>query len=187
MAGKPGRSGGARPGSGPPPAEHSRRKDRAAKAARREPASKAPTVARGKPMVLDDGEWLTLPREGRTSNAPAWPLTKASSREMVLWRREWKRPQALAWELRGVSADTVAFYVRYMAEAEKVEATVGTRNLVARYAAELGLTAAGMRMLRWKIAKPPQAMVEPPSTNPKAWRSVGSARDRLTIVKSDVG
>lgn len=171
-------SGGIRPGAGGTPAEHSQAKDRAAKRA-----------ASGRPAVIDDGDWLTLPREGRGGNPPAWPLSKATVREMVVWRRQWKRPQALAWERSGDLTEQVAMYVRYLVEAEGSSATVGVRNLVRQYADGLGISPAGMRMLRWRIGQGPKAVPGAEPASPAAPRPVPglSPKDRLKLVSNGPG
>lgn len=167
--------GGARPGTGPAPAEHSQKKDRAAKRA-----------AKGL-AVIDDGEWLVLPREGRSSNAPAWPLSTASKREQLVWRREWKRPQALGWERTGISVDQVAVYVRTLVRAEEPDSAIGLLNLVRMQQDGLGLSAVGMRMLRWKIGQVKKATTGEPGA-PAAPRPVPgvSPKERLKLVR-DVG
>jgi hypothetical protein len=136
--------GGARSRSGPPPAEHSQKKDR-----------EAARTAKGqvKPKVIDDGEWLTLPREGRTANPPAWPLTQASKRERVLWRALWKKPQGLAWELLGLEY-SVAVHARTLARAEEGDSAIGLVNLVRLQSDGLGLTPVGLSMVKWRIARP---------------------------------
>lgn len=164
--------GGARSSSGPPRAEVSQRNDR--EAARR---------AKGLPSrVIDDGEWLTLAREGRTANPPAWPLTLASGRERALWRLLWKRPQALGWELVGAEHQ-VAVYVRSLVRAEEAESPIGLMNVVRLQQHELGLTAGGLRALKWRIARPSQ--VHAPSSSgagevPAAGVKVGkSPKERM--------
>lgn len=178
-------SGGIRPGAGRPPKTESRATDRAAKRA-----------AKGKALVIDDGTWVTLPREGRSGRVPAWPLsrpekpTATSRRELVIWGRLWRTPQALAWDKVGTDHDQIAFYVRYVVEAEQSDATVGVRNLVRQYADGLGLTAAGMRMLKWRIGQPPKAQPAPAADAvepaPKGAASkpapVASTRDRLKLL-----
>lgn len=119
-------SGGARTRSGPAP---------------------DPNSIRG---ARENGEWTTLPAEGRRGNAPAWPLSKATKRETELWRREWKRPQALMWE-RNVQHLEVALYVRRLVEAECRDSAVNLGTLVRQMMDSLGLTAPGMKNLRWKI------------------------------------
>lgn len=171
--------GGLRPGAGAPQAEESRAKDRAA----------ARASKHGRPAVIDDGDWLTLPREGRTGNAPAWPLSKASKRELEVWRRQWKRPQALAWERLGDLTEQVARYVRYAVEAEQADATVGVRNLVRQYEDGLGISPAGMRMLRWKIGHAPKGVVPGDPPTPAAPRPVPglSPKERLKLVRDGTG
>lgn len=162
-----------RPGAGRPPAKESRAKDRAA-------ARAAKTQA----PVVDDGDWLLLPREGRRAKPPAWPLTKASARERVLWIRQWKRPQALAWERLGLD-EQVAVYVRTLARAEESDSAIGLSNLVRMYQDGLGLSAAGMRMLRWKIASGHAGPVEVPVPASKS-PSV-SPKERLRLVSDGGG
>lgn len=152
--------GGIRANNGPAPAEHSQAKDRA-----------AARIARGLPpktikaMVIDDGEWLMLPREGRSGNPPAWPLTKASARERDLWRRLWKRPIALGWERVGAEHQ-VAMYVRTLVRAEDRESPIGLSNLVRLQQDGLGLTSIGLRMLKWRIGQTSKLVpaAEPSST-----------------------
>lgn len=179
-------SGGLRPGAGRPPKEHSRAKDRAAKAAEK----------RGDPKVIDDGTFLALPREGRTGRVPAWPLTMPdkptaeSKRERALWVRLWKSPQAMAWERVGVDLDFVALYVRYRVEAEAAGATVGVRNLVRQHADGLGLTAAGLRMLKWRIGQPPVVQPITGTGEPVATPEVPtglSTRERLQLLAGGNG
>lgn len=176
-------SGGSRPGAGRPPAEHSRAKDRRARA-----------IAKGKPVpVIDDGDWLMLPREGRSGNPPAWPLSKPSKpteqsrREQEIWRRLWKTPQALGWDKVGVDRDHIALYVRYLVEAEQEGAVIGGRNLVRHYADSLGLTGPGLRMLRWRIGQPPKiAAPDPvPLADPIRPAPGRSARERFKLLVGD--
>lgn len=179
-------SGGARPGAGRPPADQSRAKDRAAKR-----AAKAGIAA------VDDGDWLTLAREGRKGNAPAWPLSKPakatpeSRRELELWRRLWKSPQAIGWDTVGVDRDHVAMYVRYRLEAEEPKALVGTRNLVRQYADSLGLTGPGLRMLHWRIGQPArqQRPMADEASAPAPQRPAPgrSAKERFTLLVGDGG
>ncbi len=100
----------------------------------------------------DQGEWVTLPAEGRTGAPPAWPLpTKALARESDLWTRLWAKPQALMWE-RFDQAEEVAMYVRRLMAAEKRNAPAASFTAVRQLADSLGLSTPGMRANRWKIA-----------------------------------
>lgn len=121
--------GGARARSGPAPDPNALRRDR-------------------------DGEsWTTLPAEGRKGRrAPKWPLTKASKRETEIWRREWKRPQALVWQQNGQEIE-VAMYVRNLVEAEKPDAPKGKRDLVRQGQEALGISLPGLHRNRWKIGE----------------------------------
>jgi hypothetical protein len=96
---------------------------------------------------------------------------------MELWRRLWRTPQALMWERLGLH-DQVGLYVRRFAEAEERHSSVALSTLVRQLAEGLGLSAPGMRMLRWRIVE---------DTTPSR-RAAGvtptrrSARDRLKVV-----
>lgn len=121
-------SGGARASSGPAPDPSALRRDR-----------------------KSDGEWTSLPAEGRKGDAPDWPLSEASSRELDLWGSEWRRPQAVMWERNGQELE-VALYVRSVVDAESPKATVAARTLVKQQMEALGLSLPGLLRLRWKIA-----------------------------------
>lgn len=121
-------------------------------------------------------EWLTLPREGRPGRAPAWPLSKASAREREIWLRLWKMPQAIAWE-RMLLHDQVALYCRRLAVAEQPNATAAEATLARQLQDALGLSAPGLRLMRWKIADP--VVPVKPDAPPV------SVRDRLTVVSGE--
>jgi hypothetical protein len=148
--------GGARASSGPVPDPNALRRDR--------PADKA--------------SWTVLPAEGRSGDAPAWPLWGRSDREAELWLREWRRPQATVWERNG-QEEEVAMYVRSFAAAELPNATTAARTLVRQQQEALGLSMPGLLRLRWRIGEPeaaaPVAAVAPAS---------GSARGRFKVVGS---
>jgi len=144
-------SGGARARSGPAPDPSALRRDR-------------------------DGEaWITLPAEGRKGRAPAWPLSKASKRETALWRREWKRPQAIEWQRNGQEIE-VAIYVRSLVAAEDREARPNARTLVRQQQEALGLSLPGLLRLRWKIGEADSASTR--RTTPKG----KSAKSRLKVL-----
>lgn len=144
-------SGGARATSGPAPDPNALRRDRPS-----------------------DAGWTTLPQDGRTGPAPEWPLTDASDRELELWAREWRRPQAVMWERNGQEAE-VALYVRSLAEAETPEAAVTLRNLVRQLQEALGVSLPGMARNRWRIGEVEKAAQRPAAKGP-------SARDRFKVV-----
>lgn len=126
-------SGGARTRSGPPPDPNALRRDR-----------------------KSDGEWTTLPAEGRAGDPPVWPLVEHddpvwSAREGELWRSLWAKPQAVQWEALGQDLE-VALYVRRLVEAERPGAAVTLATLAKQQADALGLSIPGMRSHRWRIA-----------------------------------
>lgn len=123
-----------------------------------------------------DGEWLTLPASGRPGNAPAWPLTTASAREREIWRRLWKLPQAVAWQ-QLLLHDQVALYCRRLAIAEHPDATAAEATLARQLQDALGLSAPGLRSMRWRI--------EQVEKTKKPEVPLSSARDRLRVVQSD--
>lgn len=149
-------SGGARTRSGPAPDPNALRRDR------------------DKP-----GDWLLLPVEGRPGVPPAWPFEFVTDRELVVWARLWRKPQAVAWE-RFDLVDQVALYCRRWCEAEVPESAVALSTLIRQQENELGIPVAAMHTLRWKIAEDETAKRR---TTPAPKRS--SSRDRLKVVDSD--
>lgn len=118
----------------------------------------------------DDVAWLLLPPEGRKGRAPAWPLSKASTRERAVWRQEWKRPQAIAWE-RNRQQLEVALYVRCLIAAEQPDASAAARGLVLRQQEALGISLPGLARNRWRIASARPAAAPTPRA-----RTVAKAR-----------
>jgi hypothetical protein len=147
--------GGARAHSGPAPDPNALRRDR------------------------DAGDWTTLPASGREGPLPEWPLTKATQREIALWAREWKRPQAVMWERNGQEVE-VALYVRSLRMAEMPKAPTNARTLVKQQQEALGLSLPGLARNRWRI--------EDVSSVKPAPAAVGrSARDRFRVVTGGLG
>lgn len=149
-------SGGARARSGPAPDPNALRRER------------------------DEGEWTILPAEGRSGDAPDWPLTGGGPREGDLWARLWKKPQALMWERYGQELE-VALYVRNLALAEQSDAPVNLGTLVRQMSDSLGLTTPGMRANRWRI----QSSNPAEQTSSQTGAATVSARDRFKVVRSD--
>jgi len=90
-----------------------------------------------------------LPAAGRKGKAPPWPDPKPSLRELEVWRRLWRLPQAVMWERMGFF-DGVAHYVRLSvrAEAKPTGVLLGeVRQLEDRW----GLNPLSMLRLRWVI------------------------------------
>lgn len=125
--------GGARSVSGPPPDPNALRRDN------------------------DKREWTHLPKS-REGDAPTWPLTRASGRELRVWNEEWKRPQAVMWEANGQQRE-VALYVRALVTAEAPNARVQERTLVRQLMDDLGVSLIGLHRHRWVI----DGVIEQPS------------------------
>lgn len=70
-----------------------------------------------------------------------------------MWRRQWKRPQAIEWERNG-QEEEVALYVRALVRAEEHDAPAAARTLVRQLQESLGLSLPGMQRLRWHIGEP---------------------------------
>lgn len=119
-------SGGARSRSGPAPDPNALRRER------------------------DKGEWTKLPADGREGDAPEWPLSEPTGRELRLWEQEWSRPQAVEWERNGQELE-VALFVRSVVDAEMPRAPATARTLVRQQMDALGLTVPGLRSNRWVI------------------------------------
>lgn len=125
----------------------------------------------------DRASWTVLPAAGRVGEVPVWPLSDPSSREIELWRRMWRRPQAIIWERNG-QEDEVAMYVRSLVAAELPNAVVAARTLVRQQQEALGLSMPGLLRLRWRIEEPETA---PTADAPNSQRQA-SSRDRFKIV-----
>jgi hypothetical protein len=85
-------------------------------------------------------------------------------------------PQAVAWE-QLLLHDQVALYCRRLAVAERPLATAAEATLARQLQDALGLSAPGLRSMRWKIEdKPAESKPDAPML---------SARDRLTVVNGE--
>lgn len=132
-------SGGARSRSGPPPDPSSERSER-----------------RGV-------SFTALPAEGFSGEVPPWPLPRldvaegadrVAARELELWEWAWRTPQACAWATPAEvwRSQFVARWVRQAVVCESVGAKAGDHAQLHRYADEIGLTTAGLRLMGWKVA-----------------------------------
>lgn len=101
-------------------------------------------------LKSDKDGWIVLPQR-YDGPVPEFPLSSPTDREMVLWERQWAKPQAAQWS-RLFLADEVALYVRYLAEAEQPDASASVRTLVKQHQEMLALSTAGLLRNRWKIA-----------------------------------
>lgn len=85
-------------------------------------------------------------------------------------------PQAVAWE-QLLLHDQVALYCRRLEIAERPDATAAEATLARQLQDALGLSAPGLRSMRWRIEHVEQAK--------KADVKVSSARERLRVVQAD--
>ena len=127
----------------------------------------------------DSASWTLLaPFDGP---APQWPLSEnleGGAREMAIWERLWRRPQASEWSRLGLE-DEVALYARYLAEAECPDASSAVRTLVKQHQELLGLSTAGLNRLRWQLpaGEAPKSEAAP--------KRKSSSRARLKVVGND--
>lgn len=133
----------------------------------------------------DAAGWTTLPSEGRSGDAPAWPLTAApDAAERHHWATLWKSPQAVQWERMGVAVE-VALYVRRLVEAELPGAPVALGTLLRQMQESLGLSVTGMARNRWRIAVDETAAARAASGEPVT--SPSSSRSRFKVVAHAAG
>lgn len=145
--------GGARSRSGPPPDRNALRRER------------------------DRGDWIHLPAVGRQGDPPEWPLTRPTKRELALWAREWRRPQAVMWEMSGLEIQ-VALYVRSLREAETFGTKAATRTELRRQMDSLGITPDGLLRNRWVIAEDVPAR----ATGTGGRADARSIKDRVRVI-----
>lgn len=104
---------------------------------------------------------VKLPAEGRTGDAPEWPLPWQRVVEAKIWADLWATPQAAAWERMGTA--TVRVVARYVRLLSLVEGPADDEDRAPRTSAtlllgevrqledRLGLTPMAMLRLRWEI------------------------------------
>lgn len=123
------------------------------------------------------GDFVVLPAGPRTEPAPDWPLTAATDRELVLWERWWRKPEAALWTNDG-SEDYVALTVRMFAEAEVEKASAENRKTVRMMMADLYLTRDAKARARIRIAVDETAERRESKTPAKR----ASSRSRMKVV-----
>lgn len=102
------------------------------------------------------------------------------AREVEIWKREWRRPQAVEWERNGQELE-VALYVRSLVAAEAPNSKVTLRTLVKQQQEALGLSLPGLARNHWRIGKADDAEGVESRTAPKAKK----ARSRFTVIDGD--
>lgn len=111
---------------------------------------------------------------GFDGEAPDFPLPDALSRELEVWSQAWSTPQACAWINEPWRWRSVAMWVRWSVRMEADDASAALGNVVMRYADDIGMTAAGLKLNGWKIAEP-----KPVEAAPDPVATVTSIKDRL--------
>lgn len=116
-------------------------------------------------------DWVTLPAEGRSGKAPAWPL---SGRAPAGWAELWRLPQAVMWE-RDNAAVQVATYLMTRNSAhdalERGEPNAALLSELRQIEDRLGLSPMALKRLQWEIS-------ETSDSRPEG--RVINARDRFT-------
>lgn len=122
----------------------------------RGPAPK-PAEQRRRRNAPSSGEWVDLPRSGRSGPAPKWMLPGKPSTEVArLWRWAWSTPQATRWE--GLALEPfVARWAMLTVEATRLD-DLGAERVKGVFAElrqiedRLGLNPKGLQDRRWRLA-----------------------------------
>lgn len=121
-----------------------------------------------------------LPATGYDGEAPDFPLPEATERELEVWTLAWLTPQACAWAAEPWRWRSVAMWVRWSVRMEAEDASAALGNVVMRYADDIGMTAAGLKLNGWKVADAPkqtpptEAPADAVVTDMQSWLSGGA-------------
>lgn len=121
---------------------------------------------------------ILLPGAGYDGEAPAFPLSDFSDRELALWSQAWTYPQAKAWAREPWRWNTVAMWVRTFVICEGSDATAADKGSLHRFADQIGLTPAGLKENGWAIAHD----VVTEKRDGRSGAKPPSARDRMKVV-----
>ena len=147
-------SGGARARSGPPPDPTSARSDARGIKFTALPASGYDGPAPAFPLprrVVSRWEY----EEKRKYQVPDVEATEAvADREAELWAWLWTTPQACAWAQPSERwrLHIIGMYVRTFVICEGPDATAADKGSLHRFADDIGMTPAGLRVNGWQIA-----------------------------------
>lgn len=100
-------------------------------------------------------------------------------RELDLWAWAWSTPQAEAWARDPWRWTSVAMWVRTFVVCEGSEATAADKGSLHRFADDIGLTPAGLRVNGWTIAHDEVSQKRGAES-----QAVTSSRDRMRVVKA---
>jgi hypothetical protein len=108
-------------------------------------------------------------------------------RELELWAWLWSTPQACAWAQASERwrLHTIAMYVRTFVICESAEATAADKGSLHRFADDIGMTPAGLRVNGWTIASDEVAARRSEAASPEP--AAKSSRSRLKSVPSGTG
>lgn len=129
--------------------------------------------------------WTDLPAAGYTGPVPEWPFAGSKDRELEVWERIWRTPQAAAWITLGWTFD-IALYVRWQVAASESEDSTLTEALKAgnearQWSDRLGLNPTAMLKNRWRVRADEVAEKRTEKTSAKT-----SARRRLKVADGEV-
>lgn len=118
-----------------------------------------------------------LPAEGYWGEFPEFSLPGATDRELAVWEKLWRTPQAAAWAREPWRHSTVENYARWTVRSEDPEASAAIMAQVHRLGDQLGLTPAGLRENGWSIVRdevtPKRSERAAPATPTRRLRAVG--------------
>jgi len=143
----------------------------------------------------DGADWTRLPATGRQGDIPEWPVEvdEPSLKEIALWRRLWRMPQAIVWEA-DQAHNTVALYCRVWIRSmeEYAQGTIITHAKT--LATELMLTPDSLTRGKYVIkgTKEDAAITAAMAQHPAVAGSTGSgempvaAKNRLFVVPAEM-
>ena len=118
-----------------------------------------------------------LPAEGYRGELPEFGLPGATERELAVWEKLWRTPQAAAWACEPWRHSVVENYARWVVRSEDPEASAAIMAQVHRLGDQLGLTPAGLRENGWSIVRdevtPKRSERAAPAAPTRRLRAVG--------------
>lgn len=123
-----------------------------------------------------EGTVRTLPQK-REGEVPKWPLSRATARELAVWREVWELPQAVVWE-ESRSFRQVGMYVRTSVEAEGRGTTAAVRSLLLRQESALLLAESALLKAGYRISARAAGPVPQGGASASPARPVVDLRDK---------
>ena len=149
-----------------------------------------------------------LPSQGRSGQAPAFPLPKINrfiviegsrvpdrslstrfrAREIAIWRAVWKTPQACAWDLDPWRWPTIAEFCRLKAVTESdPDASASLLSRLREYRNEIGLTPDGLRANGWAISRDQVGAAAAKKSAPAPTKKAAPARRLRSVSGGNAG